>query len=191
MPRRTRSRRLNPLPGTLPRSMSAQPNPRPSINATAVFVKALSGLLEGGPACDPGTLPPNPDDPVYQRTSVNSAAPFVWSFLLWGKNEEPLDDVYLNWVNDSQAQISRGSRVVGQVFIDAPRGATGFGIEVNPQGCPTYMPAAPVIGATPGVGPHPVGRLDLRFWAGDQPGTHTTTLKMNNGNAETMVVVAK
>jgi hypothetical protein len=36
----------------------------------------------------------------------------------------------------------------------------------------------------------PVG-LDRHFWAGDQPGTYTTTLKMNNGNAETMVVVAE
>lgn len=198
----------NPEPGEYPVRVEAQtgaggswetgsvllkvlPRPRPSINATAVFVKALSGLLEGGPACGPGTLPPNPDNPVFQRTTVNSAAPFVWSFLLWGNNEKPLDDVALSWINDSHAHIVRGPRVVGHVFIDTPRGATGFGIEVNPLGCQTYMPAAPVIGATPGVGPQPVGRLDMQFWAGDLPGAYTTTLKMNNGNSEQMVVIAE
>ena len=167
------------------------PRPRPSINATAVFVKALSGLLEGGPACGPGTLPPNPDNPVFQHTTVSSAAPFVWTFLLWGHNEEPLDDVDLEWISDSHARLVREQRVLGHVFIDAPRGAVGYGIEVNPLGCSTYMAAAPVIGATPGVGPQPVGRLDLQFWAGDQPGTYTTTLTMNNGNTEQLVVIAE
>jgi len=171
--------------------MKVRSRPRPSINATAVFVKALSGLLAGGPACGPGTLPPNPDNPVYQRTAVNSEAPFLWSFLLWGQNEEPLDDVDLAWVTDSHAHIVRGKSVVGHVFIDAPRDAEGFGVEVNPLGCPTYLPAAPVIGGTPGVGPQPVGRLDLRFWTGDKPGVYTTTLKMNNGNSEQMVVIAE
>ena len=167
------------------------PRPRPSINATAVFVKALSGLLDGGPACGPGTLPPNPDNPMFQRTTVNSPAPLVWSFLLWGRNEAALDDVALSWVNDGHAQIVRGPRVVGHVFIDAPHNAVGFGIDVNPLGCGTYMPAAPVIGGTPGVGPQPVGRLDMQFWAGDTPGTYTTTLKMNNGNTEQMVVIVE
>jgi hypothetical protein len=198
----------NPEPGEYPVRVEAQtgpggswetgtgllkvlPGPRPSINATAVFVKALSGLLDGGPACGPGTLPPNPDDPVFQRTTVNAPAPFVWSFLVWGKNEEPLDDLDLNWVNDNHAQLVRGQRVVGHVFIDAPHGAEGYGIDANPLGCPTYMPAAPVIGATPGVGPQPVGRLDLQFWAGDKPGAYTTTLTINNGNTEQMVVIAE
>lgn len=171
--------------------MRVLPRARPSINATAVFVKALSGLLEGGPACGPGTLPPNPDNPMFQYTTVNSAAPFVWSFLLWGRDEAALDDVVLNWINDNHAQIMRGRRVVGHVFIDAPHRAEGFYIDVNPLGCPTYMPAAPVIGGTPGVGPQPVGRLDMQFWAGDTPGTYTTTLKMNNGNVEQMVVVVE
>lgn len=198
----------NPEPGEYPVRVEAQTGPdgswetgtgllkvlpkaRPSINATAVFVKALSGLLDGGPACGPGTLPPNPDNPVHQRTAPGSAAPFVWSFLLWGRNEEPLDDVGLVWVTGSHARIVRGERAVGHVFIDAPRGAEGYGIELNPLGCPTYMPAAPVIGGTPGVGPQPVGRLDLQFWAGDKPGRYTTTLKMNNGNTEQMVVIVE
>ena len=51
------------------------PHARPSINITSVFVKALAGILSGSPACGPGTLPPNPDNPVYQTTGLDEAAP--------------------------------------------------------------------------------------------------------------------
>ena len=167
------------------------PNPRPSIEATSVLVKALSGLLPGGPACGPGTLPPNPDNPVYQTTSVGSDAPFVWTFLVWGDDNEPLGDLWFNWVNANHAQLKRHKRTIGQVFIDAPPGASGHRIEVNPLGCPTSLPAAPVIGPTPGIGPDPVGRLDMQFKAGDLPGDYITTLTLNNGNSIQMVVTAE
>ena len=166
------------------------PETRPSVGATSVFVKALSGLLPGGPACGPGTLPPNPDDPVYQTTTVGNDAPFVWSFLLWGDDAEPLGDVWLDWANPRHARLKRGNATIGHVFIDAPRGATGQAIEVNPLGCPTVLPAAPVIGGTPGIGPDPVGRLDMQFRAGNVPGRYTTTILLNNGNSQRMVVTA-
>jgi hypothetical protein len=166
------------------------PQTRPSIGATSVFVKALSGLLPGGPACGPGTLPPNPDDPVYQTTAIESNAPFVWSFLLWGDDAEPLGDVWLDWVNSDHALLKRVDSTIGHVFIDAPRGATGQAIEVNPLGCPTVLPAAPVIGGTPGIGPDPVGRLDMQFRAGNVPGRYTTTIVLNNGSSQRMIVTA-
>ncbi|MEJ2533046.1 MAG: hypothetical protein P8Y92_14735 [Halioglobus sp.] len=173
--------------------MHVLPRARPSINATSVFVKAQAGLIDGipTPACGPGTAPPNPDNPVWQTTGVNAAAPYTWTFLLWGKNEEPLDDVGLYWVSDDHALLRRGLRTVGHIYIDAPRGAEGYRIETNPLGCGTYLPAAPIIATTPGIGPQPTGRLDLRFHTGNAPGTYTTTLTMNNGNSETMVVVAE
>ncbi|MGW8369309.1 MAG: hypothetical protein ACWGPN_11605 [Gammaproteobacteria bacterium] len=167
------------------------PNSRPSVGATSVFVKALSGLLPGGVACAPPTLPPNPDNPVYQTTAVGAKAPFVWTFLLWGDDNEPLADVWLNWVNMDHAQLKRRDATVGHLFIDAPQGAIGYGIEVNPASCPTLIGAAPVIGGTPGIGPDPVGRLDLRFTAGDMPGSYTTTISLNNGNRVQMIVTAE
>lgn len=168
------------------------PKTRPSINVTSVFVKALSGMLSGQPACGPGTNPPNPDNPIYQTTAVGAEAPYVWSFLLWGKNNEPLDDVSLTWVNPDHALLQRGGKkVIGHIFIDAPQGAVGHGIEANPQGCPTLMPFAPVIGTTPGIGPQPVGRLDLLFRAGSEAGMYTTTLSLNNGNSVQMFVAAE
>jgi hypothetical protein len=197
----------NPAPGNYRISVDAQTGPggawetgsglvkiipqaRPSINVTSVFVKALAGLLPGGPACGPGTLPPNPANPVYQNTAVGAAAPYTWTFLLWGSDSEPLDDVILEWTSAKRARILRDNATIGHVDIDAPRGASGYGLQVNPLGCPTWMPGAPVIGGTPGIGPQPVGRLDIRFTAGDMPGTYTTTLSLNNGNTVQMFVEA-
>lgn len=171
--------------------MHVLPASRPSINATAVFVKAQAGLLPDTPACGPGTLPPNPDNPVWQTTAVNEPAPFVWTFLVWGKNEQPMDDVQLEWSNADHARLVSGRKAVGQLYIDAPVGAEGYGIEVNPLGCSTYLPAAPVIAGTPGIGPQPTGRLDLRFHAGSVAGDYVTTITMNNGNTAQMRVVAQ
>jgi hypothetical protein len=167
------------------------PSSKPSIAATSVLVKALSGQLPGGAACGPGTLPHNPDNPIYQRTGVNSPAPFPWTFLLWGRQNEAITDVTVDWVNRFHALLRRGRRVIGHVFIDAPRGATGYGIDVNPLACPTLLPGAPVIGGTPGIGPQPVGRLDMRFRVGNKPGAYTTTIFLKDGNSVEMVVEAE
>lgn len=171
---------------------------KPSINVTSVFVKALSGQLPGGPACGPGSNPPNIDNPVYQDTGVGEDAPFAWTFLLWGKNNEPLDGVTLRRVNRNLWHMVRENgddsdsdsddEVIGRIRIKGPQGARDHG--VRQIECPTLMPFAPVIAATPGIGPQPVGRLDLQFTAGDTPGIYRTTLKMKNGNSVEMVVTA-
>ena len=164
------------------------PHARPSVNVTSVFVKALSGG-----ACGPGSMPPNNDNPGYQTTTVDSPAPFVWTFLIWGKNMNPVDDVYLDWSNANHALLRSGKKAIGHVFIETPSGATGYGIDVNPYGliCPTLLGAAPIIGGTKGIGPQEVGRLDLLFQAGDMPGDYTTTITLNNGNEVQMVVTAE
>ena len=166
------------------------PRTRPSINITSVFVKALSGQL-GDPACGPGTNPPNPDNPIYQKTTVGSAAPYPWTFLLWGRNNEALTDVGLKWIRRNHALMHRGRQVIGHVYIDAPRHARGYGIDLNPLGCSTFMGGAPVIAGTPGIGPQPVGRLDLHFRAGNKPGIYTTIISLKKGNSVKMVVKAE
>lgn len=167
------------------------PKARPSVNITSVLVKALSGQLPGGPACGPGTNPPNPDNPIYQTTAIDSDAPFTWTFLLWGKDKEPLSDVALHWVNPDHAHILRGQQTIGHVYVDAPKDARGYRIEQNPLGCPTMMGGAPVIAGTPGIGPQPVGRLDLLFHTGTEPGQYVTTISLNNGNTVQMFVSAE
>jgi hypothetical protein len=162
------------------------PRTRPSINSTSVLVKAWSAG-----ACGPGTLPPNPDNPIYQATGINSDAPFAWTLNLWGKNNEALDNVTLRWVNPDHALLRRNGATIGHVSIDAPAEATGYGIAVNPLGCGTVMPFAPVIATTPGIGPQPVGRLDLLFRTGTAAGRYTTTISINNGNSVQMIVDAQ
>jgi hypothetical protein len=154
-----------------------------------VFVKATSGQL-GAPACGPGTNPPNPDNPIFQTTNIGSAAPYPWTFLLWGRGNEALTDVGLKWASADHALLRRGGRTIGHIYIDAPKGATGHTLELNPLGCPTMLGGAPVIGATPGIGPQPVGRMDLVFHAGDVAGDYRTTLTLNNGNSVQMTVTA-
>ena len=171
------------------------PKARPSINVTSVFVKALSGQLLPGdvPACGPGTMPPNNDNPIYQTTTVGSPAPYVWTFLIWGKDMNPVSDVYLDWSNANHALLRSGRKAIGHVFIEVPSGAMGYGLDMNPYGlsCPPYLRATPIIGSTPGIGPQAVGRLDLLFHAGDVPGDYITTLTLNNGNEIQMVVTAE
>ena len=162
------------------------PRTRPSINPTSVFVKAwLSG------ACGPGTLPPNPDNPIYQATAANSDVSKTHLQELSRKSIEALDNVTLEWVNPDHALLRRDGATIGHVSIDAPIGSTGYGIASNPLGCGSLMPFAPVIAATPGIGPQPVGRLDLLFRAGTVPGRYTTTISLNNGNSVQMIVDAE
>ena len=163
------------------------PRTRPSINVTSVFVKATSGRL-GAPACGPGTLPPNPDNPIFQATTPGALAPHPWTFLLWGRNNEPLTGVSLAWVNSNHSLLRRNGVTIGHLYIDAPRGATGYGVVLNPLGCGTLLPGAPVIAGTPGIGPQAVGRMDMVFRAGDVAGDYRTTITLNNGNSVHMTV---
>lgn len=165
------------------------PKVRPSVNPTSVLVKATSGLL-GPAACGPGTLPPNPHNPMIQDTMVNEDAPYVWTVLLWDGQGGPIGDAVLQWANAGHAEILRGGETIGHVRIDAPPGATGFGITVNPLPCPPIIGGAPVIGATEGIGPQPVGRMDMQFHAGDTAGVYTTTISLNKGNSTEFVVTA-
>ena len=169
---------------------------KPSINITSVFVPPLTM-----DACGPGDPPPNPDNPIYQTTGVGEDAPFVWTFLLWGEDNEPLDNVWLHRVGRHHWLMLRNEDrrfrlrdIVGRLRVNAPRGARDFDVQLNNQyrglSCPTLLPMAPVIAGTPGIGPQPVGRLDLQFTAGNKPGIYKTTLWMSGGNRVEMFVSA-
>ena len=170
---------------------------KPSINITSVFVPPLT--LD---TCGPGDSPPNPDNPVYQTSGIGDDAPFVWTFLLWGKNNEPLDDVWLHRVGRhywlmlrNEDRRFRWRDIVGRVRVDSPKGARGFNVRLNNDyrglSCPTLLPMAPVIADTPGIGPQPVGRLDVQFTAGNKPGIYKTTFWISKGNQVEMYVNAK
>jgi hypothetical protein len=141
-----------------------RPKPRASINVTSVFAG-------------------NPDPPfantIYQTTTTNSTTPFDWTFLVWDRRGEPALDVTVHQINSRKAQLKQGNRVIGQISISAPRGATGQEVSAGPS-----VPFnAPVKGV-------PTGRLTVEFKAGDTAGLYTTMLRMNNGTSATMYVTA-
>jgi len=126
---------------------------------------------------------------IFQETTVNAMAPFEWSFLLWGREGMPLDNIQIRWLSDSHASLRQDGKNVGQFFIDAPAGATGHDVILMDS---SRLDAAPVIGATPGIGPQPVGLLQLQFVTGSEPGDYVTTLNLKHGagsNFWTQVVV--
>ena len=147
------------------------PKPRPSINVTSVF----TGL-------------PGPEsNTIYQTTGINMMAPLEWSFLVWGKKGAVLDDIEIEWTDVDEANLRQSGKTVGNIYIDSPLGASGQDVYVaNSSG----LPAAPVIGPTPGIGPQPVGLLQLQFVTGSEAGEYVTTIMLNGGNALQMRVTA-
>jgi len=143
------------------------PTDRPSINVTSVYAGAMNT--------------------IYQTTTVNNLAPLEWSFLVWGKKGAVLDDVSIEWADVDEWHVLQKGKLVGNIYVDAPAGASGQDVYlVNSDG----LPAAPVIGGTSGIGPQPVGRLQLQFVAGSETGAYVTTLMLNGGNSTQMHVTA-
>lgn len=179
----------NPHPGNYPVRVEAETGPggslevgtgllqvlpraRPSVNVTSVFA---------------APMPPNPNT-IYQTTAAGAPAPFVWTFLLWAGDALPLDEITLRQTAADKFLVRSRGRTVGRIDVDAPNG--GLDYQILPGPFSGVLPQAPVIGATPGIGPQPVGRLDLQFVAGSAPGLYTMTLHLNNGNSVTMFVTA-
>jgi len=143
------------------------PKDRPSINITSAFAGAMNT--------------------IYQTTTVNEMAPLEWSFLVWGKKGMDLDDVSIEWADVDEWHVLQKGKMVGHIYIDSPAGASGQDVYlVNSEG----RPSAPVIGGTPGIGPQPVGLLQLQFATGSEPGEYVTTLMLNGGNSVQMHVTA-
>jgi hypothetical protein len=82
-------------------------------------------------------------------------------------------------VNSNKAQLKQAGRVIGQISISAPQGASGQSV----SGGPSVLINGPVKGL-------PTGRLTLHFTTGDAAGLYTTTLRMNDGTSVTMYVTA-
>ena len=177
----------NPKPGHYRIRVEAQTGPGGSVETGSVLVHVLP---KDRPSINVTSVfnPPQPfPNTIYQEADTNAMAPLVWSFLLWGKNGVPLDDVWLNWTDADEAELRQDGKTVGHLYIDAPSGAGGQdGYVVDATG----LPAAPVIGSTPGIGPQPVGLLQLQFMTGSEPGDYVTTLMLNGGNAVQMTVTA-
>ena len=158
--------------------MHVVPHIRPSVNLTSVFAENPLGTPSS---------PPNPNV-RYQKTTMGGDAPYVWSLLLWDRDGEPVKGVSIRREGSGRYRLQGGKGTVGHITIKAPVG--GEDAHLLPGPVNGMLPAAPVIGFTPGVGPQPVGRLDLQFVAGSAPGDYTTVVSLNGGTSEQLVVTA-
>ena len=135
-----------------------RPRPRASLNVTSVFAAGANT--------------------IYQQTSPGSATPHAWDFLVWDKRGRPAVGVTVHQINARRAVLRDGRRVVGRIFIRAPRGATGQSVTGGPS---TLLSPSPLLGLES-------GRLTVLFTAGSAPGKYVTTLSMNRGNRVRMHV---
>lgn len=136
-----------------------RPKPRASINVTSAF--------------NAGT--PNT---IYQQTAPGATVPLNYDFFLWDRKGDPAVGVEIRPVNDKHAVLVRGRRVVGQVTIEAPSGASG-------QQVSSLGPSTPIVAPVLNLD---AARLTAQFTAGDKSGRYTTTFRMNNGTSVQMFV---
>ncbi len=129
------------------------PEVRPSINAVSVF-------NEGAP------------NAIYQTTGVGEMTEFPFDYLLFDGNGEPMNHVTVMHTTQNHAVLKQGEWVVGEVFIDAPEGASGHMLM-------TESPSAPANTPVLGV---PTSRLTVMFQAGNTAGDYVITFVLHGGN---------
>ncbi len=140
-------------------SVQIIPRTRPSINVTSVF--------------NPGS--PNT---IYQHTAPGELTPLPYDFLLWDRQGSPLEGVTIEMVNTHHGLLRQGRRVVGQIKIDTPPGASG-------QEVFTLTPSAPINAPISGI---PTAHLTSYFRAGSVSGEYVVRFSLNGGNQVQMFV---
>jgi len=141
------------------------PNVRPSVNVVSLF---------SGP---PGP-PPVFFNPLYQEVTLGDPGRQVGMYL-WERGGGPATGVDLEMINAKRGKLVREGRTVGQVWIDAPEGATDQTLVVSttppPFEGPAFVTGQPTWVLVTQFTPDPV-----------VPGDYTVTFGMNGGNTQTM-----
>ena len=136
-------------------------SPQPSISVTSAFN-----------AGSPNT--------IYQSTATNSLTSLAYDFLLWDGNGLPFTGITIEPVNSTRWDLVKGNQVVGQVVLQALRGATGQELT---SGQPSFEINSPVSGVA-------TARLTAQFKTGDALGDYILVFSMNDGNSVVMFVTA-
>ncbi|HEX6335960.1 MAG TPA: hypothetical protein VFZ85_03335 [Jiangellaceae bacterium] len=145
-------------------SVRIQPRPSPSIEVTSV--------VNGAPP------PPFPNT-VYQ--TVKQGDPLLrYGFYLWGREGEPYGQVQLRMATRRfGAFTDADGRLVGLVWVRAPRGARAFELVADGPAVtrPAFITGIPTAQLTAAFVPDP-----------DITGSYTLTLSLFGGNRQTMHV---
>ncbi|MDH3754929.1 MAG: hypothetical protein OEU32_13750, partial [Acidimicrobiia bacterium] len=167
---------VNPQPGRYELAVEAQTGPGGAVETGVAIVhirpdaRASVNVTSAFNAGTPNT--------IYQQAALGAPTPLPYDFLLWDKRGEPAVGVDIRQVNENHAQLVEGRRVVGQITIDSPAGASGQSIGALG---PSTAIIAPVLNL-------PTALLTAQFVAGDTSGRYTVTVSMNNGTSVQMFV---
>ncbi len=143
------------------------PKARPAVSVVSIF---------SGP---PGPPPPL-YNPLYQTLSAGAETPDIGLYL-WNGNSVPAVGVDLKRSNSRHVRLVQDRRTVGHAKIQAPRGATNFGL--TSSGASVEVDAFPF---TLGV---KTGLLKIRFHTDPNvAGDYIIDLRMNGGNTERLSI---
>lgn len=135
------------------------PQTRPSINVTSAFNGVRANTF-------------------YQTASPGELAPFAYDFLLWDRNDLPLEGATVEMIYPDFALIKQGEDVIGHVTISAPYGATG-------QAVFTEEPATIINSPLSAL---PTARMTSFFRAGNITGQYVLNFMLTGGNTLEMFV---
>ena len=164
----------NPSPGRYPVQVEIQPDPndpatrrrgtaklvvldrvKPSVSMTSAFAKR---------------------NPRHLRVGMGTEVPI--DYLLWDAEGRPMDGVTLEPAGGGTMLTRRGDRTVGRITVQAPPGASGYGIRAEAA---SQTIKAPVLGA-------PAARLRVFVRAGDQPGRYHVEHRLNGARTQVSYV---
>lgn len=170
----------NPGPGSYPVMLTIDPNNGAATMSGAGTVQILSKARPSINAISVINPPPPWPNSIYQTVDLVET-PLRWGFYLWDNNSVPYVGVDLRQKNRNHySMVDVRGRSVGQVTIDAPKGASGYSID-TPEG-----PSEKVDGVVLGI---PTGLLIAQFHPDlTTPGDYTIRWRLNNGNEQHMFV---
>lgn len=114
----------------------------------------------------------------YQTASPGDLAPFAYDFLLWDRNDLPLEGATVEMIYPDFALIKQGEDVIGHLTISAPDGATG-------QAEFTEEPATIINSPLSAL---PTARMTSFFRAGNVAGQYVLNFMLTGGNTLEMSV---
>lgn len=168
----------NPAPGFYPVEVASQTGPDGDLETGVGTIQILS---EPRPAVNvTSAMNEGTPNTIYQQAEAGEFVPLPYDLLLWGAGGTPLEGVTIDMVSAGSGVLKQGEWVVGQVFVEAPAGASGF--ELTHQ-APSQMITAPVLGV-------PTAHLRVVFRTGSDSGPYRITFVLDGGNAlQTFVTV--
>ena len=183
---------VNPAAGVydIPVTITPDPASKRRFHGTAtveIIRKSLRSVNIVSVFSGPPGPPPPFFNPLHQAVATGNDARQVGMYL-WDRGSSvkdgvinPLIGVDIIMTNATHGRLVQGTRTLGQVRIDAPPGASEFGLTT---GGPSVLGTSAVSGLDTGV------LIMTLHTDPDVTGTYEVALRLHRGNTQTMIVTA-